>query len=307
MKHILVLIILSLLMATKTDAQVSEDGKEAEILHTNTGTIEYTLQGTGRTIVIVHGGNSNCFAEIKQQHLIEKGYQVLVPSRPGYGRTSIEFGHTAAEQASSIKLLMDSLHIEKAVILANSAGGPVGLEIAKLFPQQVACLILEECITKTWVSKWSPRYYGMKYMMHPKRQAKLWDKMRIEFREDRKGHLRRLCRMFSTLKPEDVLAEWGETAIHEYQISLSSSNSGEGFINDIDHKPQDIHKIKVPTLIVHSPFDKNVPFSHALYANKKIPNSELFIAPARSHLIYYGKDSELILNKRISFLEKHQW
>ena len=280
---------------------------ESQIIKTDVGTIEYTLEGKGKTVLIIHGGNDNCFTDIKQQHLIDDGYQVLVPSRPGYGKTSIEFGKTASEQADFLKILLDSLKINKAAILANSAGGAVALEFAKKYSENTACLIMEEAITKTWVPKFSAQYFGMKYLMHPKRQSKLWEKQRAEFENTRIKHLNRICKIFSTLKPEYVLSEWDENDIEFYEKMLSQLNSGHGFINDVDHKAKDIHLITVPTLIIHSPFDKNVPFSHALYAHKKIRNSELFVAPALSHIIYMGKDCKYILDKRISFLKDNAW
>ena len=280
---------------------------ESQIIKTDVGTIEYTMEGKGKTILIIHGGNDNCFTDIKQQHLIDDGYQVLVPSRPGYGNTSIEFGRTAIEQADFLKILLDSLKINKVAILTNSAGGAVALEFAKKYSETTTCLILEDAITKTWVPKFSTQYFGMKYLLHPKRQSKLWEKQRAEFENKRDKHLNRLCKIFSTLKPEYVLSEWDENDIEFYGKLLSRLNSGHGFIHNIDHKAKNIHLIAVPTLIIHSPFDKNVPFSHALYAHKKIRNSQLFVAPAISHMIYMGKDYKYILDKRISFLNDIGW
>jgi len=280
---------------------------ESQIIKTDVGTIEYTLEGKGKTILIMHGGNDNCFTDIKQQHMLDDGYQILIPSRPGYGKTSIEFGKTAAEQAVFIKLMLDSLKIEKVAVIANSAGGAVGLEFAKKYSENMACLILEDAITKTWVPKFSPLYFGMKYLMHPKRQSKLWEKQRAEFKNERDKHLYSLCNIFSTLKPEYVISGWDENDIEFYGKMLSRFNSGHGFIHNVDHKAKDIHLIAVPTLISHSPFDKNVPFSHALYAHKKIKNSQLFVAPAKSHLIYMGGDYKYVLDKRLSFLRSNGW
>jgi pimeloyl-ACP methyl ester carboxylesterase len=186
---------------------------ESQIIKTGLGTIEYTLEGKGKTVLIIHGGNDNCFTDIKQQHLIDNGYQVFVPSRPGYGNTSIGHGKTASEQADFLKILLDSLKINKVAVLANSAGGAVGLEFAKKYPENTACLIMEEAISKTWVSKLSPMYFGMKYLLHPKRQSKTWEKQRAEFKNEKDKHLKRLCKIFSILNPEYVLSDWKEEDI----------------------------------------------------------------------------------------------
>lgn len=305
--HIKIFIAFAVLLNIKSLYSQELYTMESEILKTERGTIEYTLQGKGNTVIIIHGGNDNCFTDIKQQHLIDNSYQVLIPSRPGYGKTSSELGKTAAEQADFIKLLLDSLKIERVAILTHSAGGAVALEFAKKYQDYTVCLILEDAITKTWIPKFTPTYLGMKYVFQPKRQSKLWNKMLSEYKDNQTKHLLRLCKMFSTLKPEFLMKEWGKEGLDYYEKSLYSSSSGCGFLNDIDHKAKDIHLITAPTLISHSPFDKNVPFSHALYANKKIKNSQIFIAPVKSHLIYMENDSKYILDKRISFLRENYW
>lgn len=280
---------------------------KSELIESPKGIIEYTVQGSGKPILIIHGGNDNCFTDINQQHLLDSNYQVIIPSRPGYGKTSISYGKTAAEQADFMKFLIDVLKIEKIAVIAHSAGGATALEFAKKYPQNCVCLILEDATTKTWVPKFTPKYFAMKYIFNPKRQHKLWERQRREFNENRDKHIKRISKMFSTLRSEVIIKEWSEEDIVSYGEALKLMNSGQGFIHTLDHKAKDIHLIKVPCLISHSPFDKDVPFSHALYANKKIEGSELFISPAKSHLIYMGKDFIYILEKRISFLKANNW
>jgi pimeloyl-ACP methyl ester carboxylesterase len=296
-----------LLFTFVTYSQENNLNMKSELIESPKGIIEYTIQGSGKPILIIHGGNDNCFTDIKQQHLLEGNYKVIIPSRPGYGKTSISYGKTAAEQADFMKFLIDTLKIEKIAVIAHSAGGATALEFAKKYPQNCVCLILEDATTKTWVPKFTPKYFAMKYIFNPKRQHKLWERQRKEFNENRDKHIKRISKMFSTLKPEVIIKEWSEEDIVSYGEALKLMNSGEGFIHTLDHKAKDIHLIKVPCLISHSPFDKDVPFSHALYANKKIEGSELFVSPAKSHLIYQGKDFIYILEKRYSFLKANNW
>ncbi|MBN2280193.1 MAG: prolyl oligopeptidase family serine peptidase [Candidatus Marinimicrobia bacterium] len=84
---------------------------------------------------------------------------------------------------------------------------------------------------------------------------------------------------------------------------VTDNNSGTGFIYDVDHRAKNIEQIKCPVLIIHSKNDGSVPFSHAEYANKKIKQSELFVAPTDSHFIYIGQGSEEVLRKRFEFLK----
>ena len=60
---------------------------KSHIAQTVKGPIEYTLQGSGPVVLICHGTSSNCFSTDMTAPLVEAGFSVLAPSRPGYGRT----------------------------------------------------------------------------------------------------------------------------------------------------------------------------------------------------------------------------
>ncbi|MBI9049196.1 MAG: alpha/beta hydrolase [Anaerolineaceae bacterium] len=275
----------------------------SKIANTNLGPIEYTLEGEGEPVLIIHGGNGDCFINIRQKQLIEEGYQVLIPSRPGYGKTPIDLGKTAAEQAIVMNTLLEFLNIQKVAVIATSAGGPTALEFARQYADKTCCLLMEEAISNTWVSKWSPIYWGMKYMMSPKRISKLWENERREFDTNQVKNLTALAKRFSTLKPEEVLNQWDDEDLAFYREMLFSFSSGPGMIYTMDHKAKHIDQISVPVLIMHSPYDKNVPYRHAMYTHKKIKNSKLIKLPGLSHLIYMGIGKDVVIKNRLAFLK----
>ena len=266
------------------------------------GPVEYMQYGSGPAVLVVHGGNDNCKTDIGNDGLAAGGFTVLVPSRPGYGETPIQLGETAGEQAGVMKMFLDKLGIEKVSVIGISAGGPTALEFAGKYPDFCNCLVLEEAVTKTWVSPFSPKYWAMKYIFNPKRQPKLWTSQKNEFRDNRTRHLHKLAGMFSTLKPEKVISDWDEEDIASYEKMLGTFEPNNGFTQTMDHRAKHIDTINIPTLIIHSRFDKNVSFSHAQYANKKIRNSILYEAPTLSHLVYMGSRKNEVFGKRLDFL-----
>ena len=57
--------------------------------------------------------------------LVEKGFCVVTPSRPNYGRTKLNNDwRKAPEAADGIAALMEELKIESYAIFAASGGGP---------------------------------------------------------------------------------------------------------------------------------------------------------------------------------------
>jgi len=271
-------------------------------LETERGRIEYTRRGEGPVALIVHGGNGNCYTDVRQSTLIDNGFSVLVPSRPGYGKTPRCLGRTAGEQAEVLKRLIDGLSIDGVSLIAVSAGGPTGLEFAKRYPDLCDCLVLEEAVSKTWIPRLSPQYWAMKYIFDPRRQARLWESQRRELSENPERHLIKLARRFSTLEPGKVLEDWDGEDRRFYARMLDSFEADSGFVFTMDHRASELETIGVPTLIIHSRFDRNVPFSHARYAHEMIKGSALWAAPTLSHLLYMGSRKNEVLERRLEFL-----
>ena len=67
---------------------------------TASGLTEYSRAGTGPAVLLVHGGHSNCGEEFGVPELLDAGFSVVIPSRPGYGRTPLSTGPTAETSAA---------------------------------------------------------------------------------------------------------------------------------------------------------------------------------------------------------------
>lgn len=87
--------------------------------------IEYTVVGRGEPVFILHGGHSNCQEDFGYKILLENGYSIITPSRPGYGRTSNELGSSLDAACKAYEQLLDHLNLTKVHIIAVSAGGPL--------------------------------------------------------------------------------------------------------------------------------------------------------------------------------------
>ncbi len=97
-------------------------------------TIEYSIFGEGEPILVLHGGHSNCNEEFGYKGLIDNGFSVITPSRPGYGRTSKGIGKSLSTACEYYLKLLVHLKIEKVHVLAISAGGPSGIHFASRYP-----------------------------------------------------------------------------------------------------------------------------------------------------------------------------
>jgi pimeloyl-ACP methyl ester carboxylesterase len=99
---------------------------KSQIAQTLKGPIEYTRLGSRPAVLVCHGTSSNCFSIELADPLMEAGFNVLTPSRPGYGRTPLKVGLSAAQAAEALVTYLDSLQIPSCAVIGISGGGPTG-------------------------------------------------------------------------------------------------------------------------------------------------------------------------------------
>jgi pimeloyl-ACP methyl ester carboxylesterase len=102
----------------------------------------------GKTILLFHGKNFGGYywSEVIGG-LVQLGYRVLAPDQIGFGKSSKPFIHYSFHAlATQNKKLMDSLHIERVIILGHSMGGMLATRFALMYPHRVEKLILENPI-----------------------------------------------------------------------------------------------------------------------------------------------------------------
>lgn len=279
---------------------------EMGIAYTSNGAIEYTLKGNGPVILNLHGGHSNCQEKLGYNSLIKSGYSVLTPSRPGYGKTASLVGETPERTADSMIALLDYLHLDQVFVIGVSAGGPTAIVLASKYPNRVKKLILESAITKTWLTKNDVTYKMAKIIFNPKLQKLTWFLIKTFNNLFPKFFAKMYLSQFSTLNNKEIMSRMTEEDIEEIRKLNNRYSSDKGFIIDLGHdvEQKNLKNIIIPTLIIHSKYDKSVPFEHAEYAHKNIKDSKLYMNDFWGHLIWIGKGKEKRNKILIEFLNE---
>jgi hypothetical protein len=95
------------------------------IAQTEKGPIEYRVVGQGPAVLVLNGGH--------QRFFVEHGYQLIIPSRPGYGNTPSSTGRTAEAFADALIPLLDQLQLEQVIVLGISVRIPPSLRNERRF------------------------------------------------------------------------------------------------------------------------------------------------------------------------------
>lgn len=125
--------------------------------------VHFTRQGSGPTIVLIHGagGNVRDFT-FSLAGKLAKSHQVIAFDRPGHGYTESlhSRGESPAEQAVLLSAALKRLGVEKAIVGGYSYGGAVALAWALDDPDTVQGVLLMNAVSNPWVDP--PSYlYGL--------------------------------------------------------------------------------------------------------------------------------------------------
>lgn len=276
---------------------------EIKIIDTDKGQVEYSTVGNGIPVLFLHGGHSNCKETLFHKGFNTDKYQLITPSRPGYGNTPLDKNFTPKRTADLIVSLLTYLRIDKVILYAISASGLTSIELAARYPERVEKLILASAVSKRWLDQDGQVYKTAKKLFNPRTEKIVWGLIRFFSVIFPKMIATNFYPQFSKNKPHRL----DKNDIKELLSTFKHYNSKEGFICDIDHDVEQaqISKIQCPTLIIHSRNDNSVSFEHAEYANKKIKQSQLIeLDNEWGHLFWIGKDSHKPIRKIIEFIEK---
>jgi 2-hydroxy-6-oxonona-2,4-dienedioate hydrolase len=115
----------------------------SQTLETSFGTIEYAKVGDGPPILVAHGSGGGFDQGLDMTiRAVDKGFQLIVPSRFGYLRSTMPAHASPAIQADAFEELLDRLGFQQVSVLAISAGAWSALEFAARHPNRCLALVL---------------------------------------------------------------------------------------------------------------------------------------------------------------------
>ncbi len=232
------------------------------------GTMTYVDEGSGEVILSVHGisgGYDQAFDTVANRTGTNR---VICPSRFGYLGSDVPENPTPKEQAKAFAELLDRLEIDKAYLLATSAGGTIAIRFALDYPERTKGLILY-CSAAPFTEK--PESYA-----------------------EYAGPPAFLCSNFGMwlaspfFKP---IMGMESSVIHSM---LPVSERREGMILDAKMTNPDmarnfddypIETLQAPTLILHAKDDKMAEYTQTEQAVSRFPNCTFISFETGGHLM----------------------
>ncbi|WP_170936491.1 alpha/beta fold hydrolase [Paenibacillus aquistagni] len=275
---------------------------------TSHGLVEYRMAEPAhgqaeRTLLVINGGHTHCNSVLPDEpYLLEAGYRLVVPTRPGYQGTPSATGRRADEAADALAALLNALQIEQADVIALSAGGPTGLQLASRHPELVRRLVLQCAITSEWADAKQKRIAAT--LFRPGVERVFWGMFRGMLNLAPRYTLTQLMGSLTTLDAQSVINSLDDERFVRMKEFVRTQRSGSGFMHDILHQSGDLTAIKAPTLILFSKYDGVIPYHHAEYALEQIPKAELYVTEAESHLMWFSLHYAEARSHMLHFLQE---
>jgi pimeloyl-ACP methyl ester carboxylesterase len=273
---------------------------EPRIAPTSRGRIEYRISGTGPVVVILRGGHSSRTTRLGHERLVGEGFAVLEPSRPGYDGTPVKVGCTAQDAADALAQLLDVLHIERASLVAISAAGHTGIELARRHPERIERVSFESAVALPWEGLIR---HGGRVLFGPP-QALVWAAVRAGLRVAPSAMLRFQLGQITTLDAARLVRDMDAATRRQYVDVYRSLWSGRGFRCDLGHESPSGEPLAQPALIMRGVHDPSVPAAHAARLRALFPRHENIEVNAESHLIWLGRSADEVWRRRLSFLRQ---
>jgi len=292
----------------------------SEMAKTRAGAVEFLTRGEGPPVLVFHGAPGGYDqAMLLGSGLLDAGFQIIAPSRPGYLRTPLATGLLPEQQADALAALLETLGLQSVAVLAGSAGAPAAIQFAVRHPQRVWALVLLSPVTKAFVpyAKIKGSEFGRVVLSGLTGDIGSWLAVEMAEKDPRKMLEWTLERTSAATQREIILnsvlqpgnrgqLEWFRSLIGTFApLSPRESGARNDLIQMRALPELPLARISTPTLIVQGADDVCVLPAETEVAAAKIPNATVFSVPGAGHIVQIGPGADDVQKKITGFLKQH--
>lgn len=255
--------------------------------------IHYKTYGQGEpTFILLHGFGASVFSWREVVEPLAQYGTVIAYDRPAFGLTERplewegESPYGPQAQVDIVIGLMDELGVEKAILVGNSAGGTVSMQVALQHPERVEALILVDAAVYAGggAPSWSRPILKTPQMNHVGPLiARQLQAQGVEFIKTAWHDPSKITQdIFDGYQKPLQIANWDKAL---WQLTVASEESG---------LVERLAEVTMPTLVITGDDDRIVPTEQSLRLADELPNAELKVIAQSGHLPHEEKPVEFM-------------
>lgn len=241
----------------------------------------YREAGSGHPLLMLHGflGSSDCWMPLIEQ--LQPDFRCVSLDLLGFGDSSKpQIRYDVAKEVAFVRAFVEALELKPCAIMGHSFGGWVASAYALAYPEAVSSLMLA-APAGIRDDSFCGRYDHLRPL--------LWEAPAVDW-------------VLDLARP--VAAMLGQTptlnTITGFRQSLMANPAACSFLRDrirpedaIDTVEKEIHRLRVPTLVITGDRDDTIPLWHSETYAQEIPDARLEIIPNADHSLPQNYASEL--------------
>lgn len=240
--------------------------------------VNFAGDPSATALVMLHGSGPGVTAASNWKAVMETladEYYCIAPDILGFGDSSYPdpqpqgFKAQAEVRIDALFALLDTLGVEKAVLVGNSMGGMYSIRMAQLRPELVEALVLMGSGGMPDLQLSPAMIKLVTYFDHPTVEAMA--DLLIEFVHDKAT--------FSD-KVEDVAAQRMPIVSRPHIEAGHRAMFQPEFLT---YQPEELARIDVPALVIHGRNDVVVPIECSYYLSEHLPQADLYVMNKCGH------------------------
>ena len=253
--------------------------------------MNYELDGSGETLVFIHGLSENLHYWEYLAANLKNDYQVLRIDLRGHGESELgEDEITIDTYAGDLYNLLEDLNIGDINLIGFSLGGAVALDFAVNHPEIVSSLVLMSTFCKS---------------------DKQLEHIFVEFKDALESSFGEFFDLILPMALCPDVIDKNRVEIGILKEITSQSASPQAYLKAINacsgfNVENELSQIKMPTLVLAGRYDEITSLNSQKELKNNIENSEIFILDNAKHNLLVGRNNEKVLNILRNFLKKEK-
>ncbi len=312
---LLAVILFFTLQANLRETKTRQEAAPSTGRFVQAGDVELFIQEMGpedgQVILFIHGTAawSGLWRETMAP-LAEAGYRCIAIDIPpfGYSERPATPSYGNADQAKRIVALMDTLKIERTILLGHSFGGGATMETALMIPQRIDALILADVgglnlNLQPGLKAQNPSaaefFLGTPLVRNPVLATTatnplftktLISAMILDPADATEEKVKILQEPLVLRDATNTLGDWLQAVLGPQDVSLTSD-------------PANYQRLTMPTLILWGDSDRVIPLQEGEDLQSILPNAELVVMQGVNHIPHI-EDQEMFVEVVLGFLDQ---